>query len=394
MTNEDMEYRRWLGKRLERMARNHQYEAGVGMTGRKYCHFELMTATDLMEMPSLAWVVQGILPKTGLAAIFGPPGVGKSFLTLDLLAAVADGAPWFSYPTVRAPVIYVALEGVAGLQKRLNAYCIQHGAVSGSNLRFITDSFNLLSGDDPDRLIETLKAHGAEGAVVALDTLNRAMTGADENNGVDMSRAIAAASKIQREVGGLVLFIHHAGKNSAAGLRGHSSLSGALDVVIELSRDREARTWKLAKCKDGEDGLTHSFALKAIQYQHTDGIQTIESCVVTPLIESNVCRREGPLGAAAMIALETLAELEVESGVDLREVFDIHCRDGGVVLGVLEKSWREKTYAAAIFMAMPTGDARRMAFRRAKDALVHAGILAAQGDYVWRISGALSRGVA
>ncbi len=62
--------------------------------------------------------------------------------------------------------------------------------------------------------------------------------------------------------GGLVVLVHHTGKDATKGLRGHSSLFAALDAAIEVSRSGERREWILAKSKDGRDGSTHPFKLR------------------------------------------------------------------------------------------------------------------------------------
>jgi hypothetical protein len=43
--------------------------------------------------------------------------------------------------------------------------------------------------------------------------------------------------------GDFVMFVHHAGKDSQKGLRGHSSLLAALDTVIKVSNAANQRIW-------------------------------------------------------------------------------------------------------------------------------------------------------
>ena len=54
----------------------------------KSARYSLSGRDDLMALPPLEWVVKGILPNRGLAAIYGPSGSGKTFLILDLAAAI------------------------------------------------------------------------------------------------------------------------------------------------------------------------------------------------------------------------------------------------------------------------------------------------------------------
>ena len=68
-------------------------------------HYRVLTAVDVMNAPPLQWLVRGVLPAQGLACIFGASGSGKSFLALDLCAAIAAGVDWFGFRVTAAPVI-------------------------------------------------------------------------------------------------------------------------------------------------------------------------------------------------------------------------------------------------------------------------------------------------
>jgi Cdc6-like AAA superfamily ATPase len=81
--------------------------------------FKLLNSKDLAEIPPLKWVVRGVMPSSGLGAIYGPSGSGKSFLALDMCAAISEGAAWFGHRVEQTPVIYVALEGEGGMKLRV-----------------------------------------------------------------------------------------------------------------------------------------------------------------------------------------------------------------------------------------------------------------------------------
>jgi hypothetical protein len=226
--------------------------------------FRLLTPAELVACPSVRWRVRGVLPIEGIAALFGPSGSGKSFLVLDLLAAVASGADWFGCRVTRAPVLYIALEGEAGISRRVKAYQVKHGRV-GDGFRFLLQSLDIRNATDRADLVSAIQAAGWSGGVVCLDTLNRAAPGMDENDSKSMGEAIGAAKAIQADLGGLVLLVHHTGKDSTKGMRGHSSLIAALDAAIEVTRDGDRREWTVAKSKDGEDGAAHPFRLDVVE---------------------------------------------------------------------------------------------------------------------------------
>lgn len=242
--------------------------------------YRLLTADAVAKAPPLEWLVRGVLPATGLACIFGASGSGKSFLALDLCAAVADGARWFDCRVMAAPVVYCALEGEAGFAQRVRAWKLNRDRAMPDKLQFVLQPFGLLTGDDVTALADAVQASGCAGGLLVVDTLNRAASGADENSSSDMGHIIDAAKALQTRCGGLVLLVHHSGKDASRGLRGHSSLIAALDASIEVVRTDTAQAWRLDKSKDGRDGITHPFTLWPVEIgKHLDG-EPITSCVV------------------------------------------------------------------------------------------------------------------
>ena len=83
-------------------------DALLGATHKPEQRFKLLGGADLQALPPLAWRVRGVLPALGLAALYGPSASGKSFLALDMAAAIADGSRWFDCRATAAPVVYAA----------------------------------------------------------------------------------------------------------------------------------------------------------------------------------------------------------------------------------------------------------------------------------------------
>lgn len=245
-------------------------------------YYDLLTVADLSAMPAARYRVKSILPRDGLAAIFGPPGSAKTFLALNLAFAISEGDEWFGYRVEPCSVLYVCLEGQGGLPQRMQTYAEYHGAQGGKRLRFITEPFSLLLEDDLSALVRTINNSGLLPKVIVLDTFSAASAGADENSSADMGKLIEAAKRIREECGGLVILVHHSGKDATKGLRGHSSLSAALDVVIHVTRNDERRSWELAKSKDGADGKEHPFQLSTVELGVDKDGDPITSCVIVP----------------------------------------------------------------------------------------------------------------
>jgi hypothetical protein len=238
--------------------------------------YKLLGSADLHALPPLQWRVRGVLPADGLAGLYGPSSSGKSFLALDMAAAIAEGLRWFDCRVEAAPVVYAALEGEAGFKLRAQAWEAHKGRTLPAGLNMLLQPFKLT---DP-RDISDLAAVVPAGSVVFLDTLNRAAPTADENSSKDMGEILEGAKRLQRLIGGLVVLVHHTGKNTAAGLRGHSSLFAALDAAVEVSRDDDRREWKVAKSKDGADGDAHPFRLQVETLGTDEHGDPITSCTV------------------------------------------------------------------------------------------------------------------
>jgi hypothetical protein len=245
--------------------------------------FNVLSADDVCKAPPLEWLIKGVIPKHGTGVVFGASGSGKSFFVLDACCAIAgEDSLFYGYRVKHAPVVYVSLEGQAGLGNRLNAWKTHHEKPIPNTLKFIIEPFNLLTDDVPALADSVMRAGGGEGTLIVIDTLNRAATGANENDSKDMGLIISATSELQRLTGGLVCLVHHSGKDSSKGMRGHSSLHGALDAAIEVSRDSDRRKWTIAKAKDGADGVAHQFKLEILQIGIDADEDLISSCVAVP----------------------------------------------------------------------------------------------------------------
>jgi hypothetical protein len=284
-------------------------DAGMASLQETAPRFPLLSAADLLALPPMRWRVRGILPTDGLAALYGPPGCGKSFLAIDMLAAIAEGRPWFDYATTAAPCVYVGLEGEAGVAQRVQAYCTKRTAPD--RLRVVLTPLDLRRPDDREELAAAIREASMGEGVVAIDTLNRAAPGIDENDASSMGLLIDAAKDLRERVGGLVLLIHHAGKDITRGLRGHSSLLAALDCVLEVTREGDRRAWQLAKAKDAGDDESSPFRLDVVELGTDADGWPVSSCVVEPEAPAGESVRNSklPKGGNQRIVWEAIGEL-------------------------------------------------------------------------------------
>ena len=303
-----------LASKIIEQATADAIKAGVIIDG--FSGYELAPASELAnQITPGAWAIKGILPAQGVGAVYGASASAKGFFLLDLVAAVAAGEPWQGHRTKQLPVVIVNLEGAAGYPKRLKAYELKHGPIKGE--LYILNGAPFLLTDDAqiEALAAAIIAKGAAGGIVFIDTLSQAGGGVEENTSEGMGSIVAGAMKLQRLVGGMVILVHHIGKDASKGMRGHTSLFASLDCAIEISRDGDQRSWRVAKSKDGEDGIGGQFRLEIVEVGIDEDGDPITSCVVHHLESAfdGVFAAKVPKGGNQRIVYDRLNRLLDES---------------------------------------------------------------------------------
>lgn len=342
--------------------------------------YPLMTAEQLACLPPMQWRVKGIFPARGVGAIYGASGGGKSFLAFHLLAHIAVGAEWFGYRTKQTRCCYLGLEGESGLSKRWLAYQSQHGANAASFMRFGVAPFHLAKTNELQELANGLLADGLQGGVLCIDTLAVASAGMDENSGQDMSLILEGAAFLAREIGGLVILVHHTGKDTARGMRGHSSLRGNLDAVLQVDMQGEERHFIVEKSKDAKAGQEHSFAMHVATVGIDDDGDPVSSCYVVP---SERTKKTPNLSPSQRKAFDALCRVQEPMQPLPPEVMERYGEFGVPVKVASIEAWREAAYLDGISGPDTSPDAKRMAFKRACNDLEKRDLVKLCGDWAW-----------
>jgi hypothetical protein len=287
--------------------------------------FTPITAADFRKRPYADWIVKGIVPH-GFIVVYGEPGSGKTFLMMDLAAAVALCEDWCGGRVKGGRVVYVAAEGAGGVRNRADALMIERD-LAELDVLFIAVAPNLLDKGDVGGLIEALRECGPVRLVI-LDTWARVTAGGSENDGKDMSRAIEHCAAIQAATGAAVAVVHHSGKDASKGARGWSGLRGAVDCEIEVTRNGDERAFKISKQKDGEDGFARGFRLIPREIGRDEDDDPITSCVVEHLGHATKARgkKRAPGGTYpkhVWAVLNDLVGLAVDDGwVDFHSLIE------------------------------------------------------------------------
>ena len=250
--------------------------------------FRVKTLAEFQSREPANWIIYNVLPKAELGVVFGQPGCGKSFWTLDLVAAIARHEKWNGHYTRPASVAYLIAEGAGGFRRRVDAY-IARNQCPDFDLGIIDGAPNMSAVPDIKELVAEIKKYRNALDLLVIDTLAATTPGMDENSSKDMGKVLANCKTLTAETGAMVLLVHHSGKSGDRGARGHSSLRGAADVEFEIEQCGDpgnTRVAKITKLKDGSDqGREWFFTLQPFELgtEEFEGqVFPIVSCTVAP----------------------------------------------------------------------------------------------------------------
>jgi hypothetical protein len=254
--------------------------------------YEVMGANDLRGIDAPPLLIEDLLVASSICGLTALPGIGKTFLALEIARAVSTGGKVMGQFKVNGgPQGVLIIESdssaadLAQQWRRLTA--VEHDAWRDAcdpdlpeeanpvnpfgRIRFLIQSTFMLDLSDevrrvivtalderifPTQRVPDYEVEGSDGqrhtvfketggcALIVLDTLSR-LTTADQNNNSEMERVLANARVICEVTGAAVLLLHHNSKptefNDGTDFRGASSSLGALDSWLNLSSHKKTK---------------------------------------------------------------------------------------------------------------------------------------------------------
>jgi hypothetical protein len=181
--------------------------------------------------PERRWLIEDLWADQAVGIIGGEPKCGKSFLALDLLVAVASGAPCLRRFAARqrgSVLLYAAEDALHVVRTRLEGIC-RAAAVTLRDLpiHVITaPSVRLDVADDRHRLQTTIA--DLRPVLLVLDPFVR-LHRIDENASAEVAPLLAYLREWQRRFALAVVLVHHARKG-AGRARGGQALRGSSEL--------------------------------------------------------------------------------------------------------------------------------------------------------------------
>jgi hypothetical protein len=236
--------------------------------------YPLLSYDDLLNLPDPEWLIDGLVPLSGLSVLYGQPSAGKSFLALDWALSVATGQGWLDRKVKPRWVVYVAAEGLSGLKLRARAWHETHGQPRLDRVRWLAEAVDLRDKELLPRVRATLATLPEAPALLVVDTMARAIPGGDENSAKDVGELIAAVDWLRN--GNAALVIHHTGREGGRE-RGSSALRGAADMMAMLERDEKTSRLELScdKLKDAAEWRPIPLTLEIAQGSCVVQLRTI-----------------------------------------------------------------------------------------------------------------------
>ena len=333
--------------------------------GKKVPFFQKLSD---IELKPIEYLIEDLIPQKALVEMFGQPGCGKSFLSVDIACSIATGKNYHDLKTENGAVVYLAGEGHRGITQRGWAWFEYHGLSVGDAPLFISKHGIGLRDTQQLEFIKTelddLTVKGNKPSLVIIDTLARNFGGGDENSTKDMSEFIVAVDELINRYDASVLIVHHSGHSEQSRGRGNSALKAAVDAEYQIKKSDRFIYLNCTKMKDAEEMEEIQFFLDDILIQDSDG---------------NHINTVVPIRRSQQIDRYRMTKKDADDLKKFREAYiELHGEyntDGPISLALEE--WRP------IYYRTHHGDnteAKRKAFERTRKALLKKGILNVSND--------------
>jgi hypothetical protein len=244
--------------------------------------FKLVPFAELRPGLEPLYLVDELIPVAGLVDVWGKAKCYKSFWTLDVMLHVAMGWEYRDRYVRQGAVVYCAFEGAHGYKKRVEALRRHYDSPEDATvpLYVMPGQANLIA--EHGVLISDISTQlgAVRPAAVVLDTLNKSLFGS-ENKDVDMGAYVRAAEAIRDAFGCVVVIVHHCGYDDTRP-RGHSSLPGAVDAQLAVTRAEEVITVTVEMMRDGPEDTQVVSAVEVIEVGQDQNGKTLTSLAVVP----------------------------------------------------------------------------------------------------------------
>jgi hypothetical protein len=254
---------------------------------------ELKNGFEMMKYEPGKMLIDEFLPDKKVGFIIGQGGTYKTFMALSMALAIAGGQEeWLGERGVQESgnVFYLAGEGIDEFPNRFGAWFAANGYDEPpswfENFYGTGRMPNFYSGgEDYDRLVAD--AERLKPKLIVIDTLQRAVVGADQNSAVDMGMVGRNLQLLREASGGTVLVIAHTGKDDGT-IRGSSALEFDSDFSLHVKKTDELQlVVEVSRMKDGPSGQSVPFYMQEVENSLVIVVERTDGRILTASTEND-----------------------------------------------------------------------------------------------------------
>lgn len=199
--------------------------------------FPWMDEAEFTNMAPPVWLLPEIFTTESIAMLYGPSGHFKSFLALNLAAAVAQQD---------LCAFYVAAEGITRMARSdFPAWKLAHGEERRIPFFMQEEMPQAIDDQDYEAFAKSIDAiarrEGKKVGIIFLDTLNTALIGLDENSSGDTAKLMQRMKYLKKAFKCCVVAIHHTPDKDQGKARGSSALYAGMDTVLHVIAEKDVK---------------------------------------------------------------------------------------------------------------------------------------------------------
>lgn len=283
------------------------------------------------------WILEGLIERKQVVLVVAEESVGKTFVMLDMAAAIVQGIPWCGFQAgegLRAG--YVSAEGSSGFLRRLRVLEAHASSLDGlfahagvvtlsmraDNRLRLTDGFRALVDE-----VKRLKLD-----VLFVDTFSTCKGDVEENSNSEVAWFLGQLRHhLVEECGCALVLVHHTRKDGDV-FRGASALSNNSDVRFELHREENLRVlFQAPKLRDSADVGEIRLRLAPAQ------VGDIESLRVLPVSQEEVVQEmQQTQDGRKQVIFDALGETRYENNPPSAYTLALNLRREGMRWALLD----------------------------------------------------------
>ncbi len=216
--------------------------------------YELHSAKEALELcPPVSWLIDELIPETGLVMLHGDPGAMKTWTMLHISTCIASGIPWLDRNVKQGSVLYVDEElGNTLISQKIASVVRGLKVPHEIPFKYMTMEGVLFGGSaEAERHYKELSLvlEKEPFKLMLIDSFSVVSEGS-ENNVEDVRLTMKMLRKLSNRYNLLIMFCHH--NNREGDFRGSGHIKAASNLVIRMDKKSKNICFTVTKSWHGE----------------------------------------------------------------------------------------------------------------------------------------------